>query len=138
MAYFNKIALLILNKESTKFLVCEKDPNDVTADYLLPGGQFHEKTEEECLKNEIKEELDCNVDVNSLEFIGGYTDIAAGMPDKDVYVKLYKGKIIGNPKPSSEIKFIHWISKEDQTNPKVSPLIRNKLIPDLLKRGILK
>lgn len=138
MAYYNKIGLLVLNKDKTKFLVCEKSPENVTSDYIMPGGLFEEATEIECLKDEIKEELDCEIDVESLEYIGEYTDVAAGRPDRDVSIKLYKGNLIGTPKPSTEIKFIHWIGKEDKTNPRVSPIIRNKIIPDLVKRGILK
>jgi len=104
----------------------------------MPGGKFEETTEIECLKNEIREELNCEIDVGTLEYIGEYIDVAAGKPDRDVSIKLYKGKLISIPKPSGEIKFIHWISKEDQTNLRVSPIIRNKIIPDLVKRGILK
>lgn len=138
MVYYNKIGLLILNQDETKFLVCEKSPENVTSDYIMPGGQFKEANEVECLKNEIKEELDCEIDEESLEYVGEYTDVAAGRPDRDVSIKLYKGKIIGKPKPSTEIKFIHWIGKKDITNQRVSPIIRNKIIYDLVKRRILK
>ena len=138
MAYYNKIGLLILNEDQTKFLVCEKYPQFVTSDYIMPGGKFEEESEVETLKAEIKEELDCDIDTNSLNYIGEYIDVAAGRPDRDVSIKLYKGKIIGTPKPSTEIKEIHWIGKEDQTNPKLSPIIRNKIIPDLVSRSILK
>lgn len=138
MAYYNKIALLILNKNSTKFLVCEKPPEYVTSDFIMPGGKLEEINEIECLKNEIKEELNCDVDINSLEYVGKYTAIAAGRPNRDVSIKLYKGRIIGTPLPSTEIKSIHWIGKKDRTNPKISPIIRNEIIPNLIKRGVLK
>ena len=138
MAYYNKIGLLILNQDNTKFLVCQKSPDDVTADYIMPGGQFEENTIKECLKNEIKEELNCEVDFNTLEYIGEYIDVAAGKPNKDVSIKLYKSKIIGNPEPSGEVKNIYFISKEDQNNFKVSSIIRNKIIPDLIQKKILK
>ena len=137
MAYYNKIGLLVLNNENTKFLVCEKDSKNVTSDYIMPGGQFFEASVEECLKNEVKEELDCEVDFGSLEYIGEYNDVAAGRPDREVSIKLYKGNLIGIPKPSTEIKYIHWIGRGDQSNVRVSPIIRNKIIPDLIKRGML-
>lgn len=138
MAYYNKIGLLVLNEKGDKFLVCEKSPKNITSDYIMPGGQFQEESVEECLKNEIKEEIDCEVDFDTLKLIGEYTDVAAGQPDKDVSIKLYKGRIIGVPKPSAEIKFIHWIGKKDRNNHRVSPIIRNKIIPDLIERKILK
>ena len=138
MAYYNKIGLLVLNKDNTKFLVCEKYPGDITSDYIMPGGQFEENSVTECLKNEIKEELNCEVNFNSLKYIGGYVDAAAGKLNKDVSIKLYKGDLIGTPAPSREIKSLHWIGKNDQQNSRVSPIIRNKIIPGLIKEGILK
>lgn len=138
MAHFNKIGLLILNKNQTKFLVCEKYSYDMTTDYLMPGGTLDEETEKECLKQEIYEELRSDIDLGSLELIGNYTDVAAGDAEKNVIIKLYKGKIKNQPEPSSEIKAIHWIGKEDINNLRVSLIIRNKIIPDLIEKKILK
>jgi len=138
MAYYNKIGLLVLNEDRSKFLVVQKYPQDVTADYIMPGGQFEEDTVEECLKNEIKEELNCEVNLATLEYIAEYIDIAAGKPDRDVSIKLYKGNLIGTPQPSTEIQFLHWIGKDDIGNQKVSPIVRNKIIPDLVEKKILK
>lgn len=141
MAYYNKIGLLILNDDQTKFLVCEPGKlykEKTVIAWLMPGGILQEDSDIECLKAEIKEELDCQVDISSLELIGEYTDVAASNPDRDVMIRLYRGKVIGDPKPSSEIGALHWIGKEDKDNPKVSQIIRNKIIPDLIIRGILK
>ncbi len=137
MAYWYKIGLLILNSDATKFLVCEKDKNDMTADYIMPGGQMEEKDAVECLKREIKEELDCEIDVPSLVYIGEYADVAAGDADHEVIIDLYQGKLIGEPTPSSEVKYIHWIGKADADNKRVSPIVRNKIIPALIEKGIL-
>ena len=140
MAYYNKIGLLVLNKEQTKFLVCEPGSlhTEKVTQYIMPGGQFEEDTIEECLKAEIKEELGCDIKTNNIEFVGEYTDIAASSPDRDVMIKLYKGNLIGTPVPSTEIGALHWIGKNDINNPKVSLIIKNKIIPDLVKRKILK
>jgi 8-oxo-dGTP pyrophosphatase MutT (NUDIX family) len=141
MAYYNKIGLLILNEDETKFLVCE--PGDAYIEkvpnpqYLMPGGKLEESSDIECLRREIKEELDCKVDEGTVELIGEYTDVAV-TPGRDVMIRLYKGKVIGDPKPSSEIGALLWIGKEDITNPKVSPIIKNKIIPDLAEKGIIK
>lgn len=137
MAYYNKIGLLILDAAGERFLVCEKDPKNVTSDFIMPGGQLKEANDVECLKAEIREELDCDVDVGSLELLGEYTDVAAGRPDREVMIRLYRGRIIGTPKPSTEIVDIHWIGAIDATNHRVSPIIRNRIIPDLVHRGIL-
>lgn len=138
MADFNKIGLLVLNEDSTKFLVCEVHPRVLPPTYLMPGGVFHEDSIEECITNEIKEELDSAVDIASIELVGEYEDVAATNPNKTVAIHLYKGKLLNEPKPSSEVKKIHWIGQEGQNLEIVSPIIRNKIIPDLIQRGILK
>lgn len=140
MAYYNKIGLLILSEDAKKFLVCEpgeKYTEKSVTQYLMPGGKLEEKSDVECLQSEIKEELGCDIDMDSLELIGEYTDVAA-TPGRDVMIRLYKGKLIGKPKPSTEIGALHWIGKEDVVNQKVSPIIRNKIIPDLVDKGIIK
>lgn len=138
MAYYNKIGLLILNNASTKFLVCQKYAKNVTADFIMPGGQFTEATVEECLKNEIGEELGCEIDLKTLKYIGEYHDVASGRPGRDVLIQLYAAKLIGKPVPSTEVEYIHWIGKTDRNNPNLSPIIKNQIIPDLTIRNILK
>jgi len=141
MAYYNKIGLLILNENQTAFLVCKpgrKYEDKRVTQYLMPGGQLEEKSEIECLKREIKEELNCDIDEKSLEYIGEYVDISAATPECDVMIKLYRGNLVGTTKPSGEIGALCWVDKNDVDNPKVSPIIKNKIIPDLVKRGILK
>ena len=140
MAYYNKIGLLVLSEDAKRFLVCE--PGDKYTDKsvtqnLMPGGRLEERSDIECLQSEIKEELDCDIDVNGLKLIGEYTDVSAA-PGRDVMIRLYEGKLIGKLKPSTEIGALHWIDKEDAANQKVSPIIRNKIIPDLVNRGIIK
>ena len=137
MAHFNKIGLLLLNDDQTKFLVCEK--NNFTSDFIMPGGQVDDgENDKECLVREIKEELDVDTDKTSLVFIKEYVDIAAGDPTKDVSIKLYQGKIIGKPKPSAEIIKFHWIGRDGLSHPRLSPIIKNKILPDLIVKNILK
>jgi 8-oxo-dGTP pyrophosphatase MutT (NUDIX family) len=136
MAYFNKIGLLFLNEDQTKFLVCEK--NHFTSDFIMPGGQIEIGEDDiKCLVREIREELDVEMDVTSLKFINEYNDVASGDSTKDVSIKLYLGKIIGEPKPSQEIIGFQWMSKDDMSNPRLSPIIKNKIIPDLIVKKIL-
>ena len=140
MAYYNKIGLLILNEDNSKFMVCEpggKYLEKSVTQFLMPGGQLEEFSDVECLKREIKEELDCEVDVASLKYISEYTDIAA-TPGRDVMIRLYQGNVFGEPKPSSEIGALHWIGQADLNSNRLSPIIRNKIMPDLIKQGILK
>jgi len=139
MADYNKIGLLILNKDQTKFLVCEPGDqyhNKKVVQFLMPGGQLEEDSDEECLKREIKEELDCEIAPDTIKYIETYEDAAAD-PGKTVMIKLYEGELAGEPEPSSEIGALYWIGRNDIGNPKVSPVIKNKIIPDIVAKGIL-
>jgi 8-oxo-dGTP diphosphatase len=139
MAYYNKIGLLVLNADATKFLACEKDPASGVLSYILPGGKIEVgESDVACIEREMEEELKCKVDVAALEPVGEYIDLAADRPDRDVSIKLYLGTLIGEPVPSNEIIAVHWIGKDMLQDSKVSPIIRNKIMPDLVQRGILR
>ncbi len=136
MAYFNKIGLLIMSPDRTKFMVCEKD--NFTSDFIMPGGQLDPGEDEiSCLAREIREELSADVVIGSLSLIGEYNDAAAGDPSKDVSIRLYEGRLSGHPEPSSEIIAFHWLGRKDLDNSRVSPIIRNKIMPDIIKKGVL-
>ena len=92
-----------------------------------------DKNEIECLKREIREELDSSFDEDKIEYIGTYEDVAAGAEDRKVVIKLYRGELLENPKPSSEIIKLIWLGKNDDLS-NVSPAIKNKIIPDLVER----
>jgi 8-oxo-dGTP pyrophosphatase MutT (NUDIX family) len=106
--------------------------------FLMPGGQLEGESDIECLHREVQDELGCDVRDESIEFVAEYTDVAASHPDRDVSIKLYQGVLAGEPHPKAEIGALHWIGKADVGNELVSPIIRNKIIPDLITRGLLK
>jgi 8-oxo-dGTP diphosphatase len=138
MADIHKAALLILNEDATKFLVARTADKQVHH-WLLPGGRIEVgETVVVALVREIKEELDCEVDKDSLEYVGSYEAPAAGRPGQTVNIQLYKGSFKGKPKPSSEVKELGWLGKEDIGGDNVSEIIREHLVPDLVARGILK
>lgn len=48
MTYYNKIGLLVLDDDQTKFLVCEpgdKYTEKSVTQYLMPGGKLEEKSD---------------------------------------------------------------------------------------------
>jgi 8-oxo-dGTP diphosphatase len=138
MAYYNKAGLLVLSADKRSFLVCQKSPDDVTAQFIMPGGSIEAgESAEQTIAREIEEELSTSVDPKSLKPIGTYTDVAAGQPDRDVSIELHQGTLQGEPTPSQEIKKLHWIGAKDINNENVSPIIRNKILPDLIKRQII-
>lgn len=134
MRILNKFGLIVVQKG--RILLCRPY---AFPDLILPGGVI--EGNEEPLKNferEIKEELGPNakVDPNSLTYLGSYRDIAAGKVNTAVEIKVYLGKVKGELTPSSEIKELVWFSPRDDVS-ELSPIIRNKILPDLIKRGLL-
>lgn len=133
-AYYKKVGLLLLSEDKNAFLVCEKD--NFTSDFIMPGGQLEEgESDLDCLSREIEEELAVELDRKELEYVGEYIDVAAGDETKNVSIRLYKGNVIGIPRPSQEIVELHWIGKDG--SPRLSSIIRNKILPDIIERKIL-
>jgi 8-oxo-dGTP diphosphatase len=129
---YHKVGLLAIR--DNRVLLCRK--NRGTSLLILPGGCFEPgETAENCLLRELKEELG-SVSVTSLEFLGAYRDAAAGDPAKLVQIELYRGELVGEPSPHSEIAELIWFGPSDDGN-KLSPSLRNKIFPDLARRGIL-
>jgi 8-oxo-dGTP pyrophosphatase MutT (NUDIX family) len=135
MAYYNKVGLLLLSDGRTKFLGCKKKR---LSDYLLPWWKYESwESDIDCLKREVKEKLNTELKNENIIFIWEYIDIAAGDISKDVMIRLYEWKITETPEASNEIQEINWLSKKDINNIEVSPIIRNKILPDLIKRKII-
>jgi 8-oxo-dGTP diphosphatase len=132
---FDKIGFLALR--DGKILLCRKKQG--TSLLILPGG-CREPGESalDCLSRELREELG-DVVASGVELVGVYTDRAAGSETaqpKTVRIELYRGELIGEPVASSEIGELVWFGGDDDRD-QLAPSIANKILPDLLARGIL-
>jgi 8-oxo-dGTP pyrophosphatase MutT (NUDIX family) len=132
MTDYNKVGLLTIR--DNQVLLCRKKKG--TSLLNLPGGCFESgETAEQCLRRELIEELG-PVDIVNAEYLGTYRDRAAGADDKTVRIELYRGDLVGDPAARSEIAELVWFgSGDDRTQ--LSPSIVNKVLPDLIRRGIL-
>ena len=77
--------------------------------------------------------------MSSIEYVGSYSDRAAGSeagPPKTVQIELYRAELIGDPVARSEIAELIWFGERDDRT-RLAPSIANKILPDLLARGIL-
>jgi 8-oxo-dGTP diphosphatase len=133
---FDKVGLLAVR--DGKILLCRK--KHTTSLLILPGG-CREPGESalDCLSRELREELG-DVMVTGVELVGVYTDRAAGAeagPPKTVRIELYRGELTGEPVARSEIAELVWFDEGDNRD-QVAPSIANKILPDLLARGILQ
>jgi 8-oxo-dGTP pyrophosphatase MutT (NUDIX family) len=132
VADYNKIGLLVVRDGHV--LLCRK--KHTTSLLILPGGCLEPgETPLECLHRELQEELG-DVGVTGLEWVGSYSDTAAGSATKTVLIELYRGDLAGNPAPHAEIRELVWFGESDDRR-QLAPSIVNKILPDLLRRGLL-
>ena len=115
-------------------LLCRK--THTTSLLILPGGRIEPgETPEFCIEREIAEELG-GIGVRDLQFVGSYEDVAAGEPGRRVRIELYSGELTDEPVASSEIRELVWFGPEDDRR-LLSPSLANKVVPDLIARGLL-
>jgi 8-oxo-dGTP pyrophosphatase MutT (NUDIX family)/Fe-S-cluster containining protein len=132
LADYEKIGLLTLRGD--RMLLCRK--KRTTSLLILPGGCLEPgESALECLARELREELG-EVSVSGLEYIGSYSDRAAGSAGKTVKIELYRGDLVGEPAPHSEIGELVWFGESDD-RALLAPSLVNRILPDLLARGIL-
>jgi len=135
MIDYDKVGLLAIR--DGKVLLCRKKHS--TALLILPGGcRETGESAMECLQRELREELG-EVEIKSAEFVGVYSDRAAGSPgdrSKTVRIELYSGELIGEPSPHAEIAELVWFGENDEPSG-LAPSLRNKILPDLIDRGML-
>jgi 8-oxo-dGTP diphosphatase len=133
MNIIKKIGLAVINDH--QLLVARKTN---TKKFLLPGGKIDNiESDLQCIEREIMEELCCEVETNSLKFIGEFTDVAANEPNTLVTVKLYLGKTSGSMRPAREIEEIKWFDPKVHDVNILADSIKNKILPHLLEQEYL-
>lgn len=132
---YDKVGLLAMR--DGRILLCRKKHS--TALLILPGGCFEpDESASECLNRELREELG-DVQAANVEYVGTYSDVAAGGgdgPPKTVRIELYRGELVGEPAPHAEIRELVWFGEGDDCR-QLAPSLVNKILPDLIARGIL-
>jgi 8-oxo-dGTP diphosphatase len=131
---YDKVGLLAIR--DGRILLCRK--KHTTALLILPGGRFEPgESAAQCLDRELREELG-EARVENVEYVGTYSDRAAGEgAPKTVRIELYRGELLGHPSPQAEIKELVWFGEGDDRG-QLSPSLVNKILPDLMARGILR
>jgi ADP-ribose pyrophosphatase YjhB (NUDIX family) len=132
MADYEKVGVLL--ERNGRLLLCRK--RRTTSQLILPGGCIEpNETAMQCLEREIREELG-DVRLSQIEYVGTYSDVAAGEGSKMVQIELYRAELHGEPAACSEIRELVWFGEGDDVQ-QLAPSIRNKILPDLRRRGIL-
>lgn len=128
-----KIGLAVIR--DGKFLIVR---NQNTQKFLMPGGQ-PEKNEDpiDTLKREIKEEINCNLELLRDNPIGEFIDHAANNPGYVVKMKVFLGEVRGQIEPSDEVVEYHWFDHLKDDKNILSDIIRNHILPKLTDLELL-
>lgn len=104
--------------------------------FTLGGKPEAGESETEALKREVKEEICCGIEEASIKFLTEFEDVAHGKEGDIVRIKMYEGKLVGEPKPSSEIAEIDWFNTN--SDPKnLSAIARRTIFPWLKEQGYI-
>lgn len=132
MKVIRKVALACF-KDKKILQVRTRKQQDV---FYTLGGKIEEgESDIECIKREVREELGCEVDDKSLKYLNTFEDIAHG-EQAMLNVRLYEGKLKGEPTPSSEIVEIGWFDTKSDPE-KLSVIAGRTIFPWLKKQGYI-
>ncbi len=130
MRIINKVALAVFKDKRLLQVRTKKQPEVF---YTL-GGKIEEgETDLDCLRREVKEEIGC--DVTSVKFLHEFEDVAHGKK-AILHLKMYEGKLKGEPKPSSEIVEIGWFDTSSAPE-NLSIIAKRTIFPWLKKHGYI-
>ena len=128
----DKVGLLTIR--DGRVLLCRKKRG--TQLLILPGGKREAgESSLECLDRELREELG-DVSTVSPELVGIYTHQAAGEPEKQVRIELYRANLAGEARAKSEIAELVWFGAGDDWK-LLAPSLAEAIFPDLRSRGII-
>ena len=132
MKIINKVALAVF-KDKKVLQVRTKNQPEV---FYTLGGKYEQGEDDiACLKREVKEEIGCEIDLSSLKFLKEFEDVAHG-GQAMLHVRMYEGKLVGEPKPSSEVVEIGYFdSNSDPKN--LSVIAQRTIFPWLKMQGYI-
>ena len=133
MKIIKKVALAVF-KDKKLLQVRSKKQKEV---FFTLGGKIEEGEDDlTCLKREVGEEVDCEIDEGSIRFLTEFEDAAHGKDGDLVNIRMYEGRLIDSPKPSSEIAEVDYFdTKSDKAN--LSEIAQRTIFPWLKINGYI-
>ncbi|MBU1000484.1 NUDIX domain-containing protein [Patescibacteria group bacterium] len=132
MGIIRKVALAVFKDKK----LLQVRTNKQSHVFFTLGGKLEDNESEiECLKREVKEEIGCGLVESSIKFLTEFKDVAHGK-EALLSVKMYEGKLIGKPKPSSEVVEIGYFdTKSDKKN--LSTIAQRTIFPWLKQQDYI-
>ena len=104
-----------------------------THKFMFPGGKFQPGEDAPAaICREVREELSCEIDLDTIQTLGNYMTMAANETDTRLVATVFQGGLVGTPVASSEIAELQWIPIMAETYAiELAPLLTECVLPHL-------
>jgi 8-oxo-dGTP diphosphatase len=132
MKVINIVALAILKEGE---ILLGRSVKEGGAFKFIGGKAEENESDIECLKREVKEEVNVEVDDKSIKFLKEYEGVSWNDTQLVIKVRLYLGDIIGEPVASREIVEVKYFDSSVESDLILG--VSRKFIPWLKERGFI-
>lgn len=120
--------------QENKILMAKGDSKDVF--FFVGGGLELGENDVDCLIREVKEEINCDLVIDSIQFLAEFEDLAHGKENTVVQLPFYTAEIIGEPVPSGEVDELAYL--DSNADPELlSKIASDKVYPWLKEHGYI-
>lgn len=104
--------------------------------YYIPGGKREEgESDKEALAREVKEELDIDIDPQTMVSVGVFEAQAHGKPEGTILrMTCYSSGFSGEIRPASEIEEVVWFTSKDEDK---SSLVDKIILKELHEKELI-